>query len=539
MAQVQQRVLAALAAAFLAAPAAARKFYPDDPIRQEPPPLRVEKAKFRKLSDYYDFFLNTFTRPGEYHTRRRRIPAQGVNTLGEVPDGAWYVNRHGARRMSLEELVRGPDTGNPPAMDGPWTVLRAKSEGLTPGLVIEDARGERYWLKFDPHTNPEMATAADVIGSAFFYALGYHVPEYYLVYFRRDQLKVSPQSVFTDALGKRRAMSGRDVEEILLDVPRLPDGRIRAVASRRIPGEELGPFRYHGTRRDDPNDIVPHEHRRELRGLFVFAAWLGHDDARAINTYDSLIEENGLRYIRHYLMDFGSILGSASVKPNSARSGHERLFAWRPAALQLFTLGLWIPRWARAHFPDIPAVGRFEYEIFDPERYKTEYRNPAFENRLPDDTFWAARQVMRFTDEEIRALVRKGQYSDPRAEDWIATCLIRRRDKIGRTYFARVLPLDDIRIEGRRLVFDDLAVRHGFHPPRTYTIAWSRFENEAGRHIPLAGEQGASVPPEALAAAPGEYFAAQIRAEDPSKTVTAYFRKTASGFELVGLDRTW
>ncbi len=539
MAQVQQRLLAALAAAFLAAPVAARRFYPDDPIRQEPAPLRVEKAKSRKLSDYYDFFLNTFTRPGEYQTRRRQIRAQNVNTLGEPPDGAWYVNRHGARRMSLEELIRGPDTGNPPAMNGPWTVLRAKTEGVTPRFAIEDARGERYWLKFDPHTNPEMATAADVIGSASFYALGYHVPEYYLVYFRRDQLRVAPGSVFTDALGKRRAMSAREVEEILLDVPRLPDGRIRAVASRRIPGQELGPFRYQGTRRADPNDIVPHEHRRELRGLFVFAAWLGHDDARAINTYDTLIEEGGLRYIRHYLMDFGSILGSASIKPNSARSGHERLFAWRPAAVQLLTLGLWIPRWARAHFPDIPAVGRFEYEIFDPEHYKTDYRNPAFENRLPDDTFWAARQVMRFTDEEIRALVRKGQYTDPRAEDWIVTCLIRRRDKIGRTYFARVLPLDNIRIEARRLVFDDLAVRYGFHPPRAYTIAWSRFDNEAGRHIPLAGRQRPSVPPEALTAAPGEYFAAEIRAEAPGKTVTAYFRKISSGLELVGLERTW
>ena len=29
----------------------------------------------------------------------------------------------------------------------------------------------------------------------------------------------------------------------------------------------------------------------------------------------------------------------------------------------------------------------------------------AFENRLPDDTFWAAKQVMAFTDEEIRAIV--------------------------------------------------------------------------------------------------------------------------------------
>ena len=85
-------------------------------------------------------------------------------------------------------------------------------------------------------------------------------------------------------------------------------------------------------------------------------------------------------------------------------------------------------------------------------------------NRLPDDTFWAARQVMAFTDEEIRAIVQTGQYSKP-AEDWITATLIERRNRIGRTYFARVLPLDRIRLEGNTLAFDDLGVSSGFAQP--------------------------------------------------------------------------
>ena len=65
------------------------------------------------------------------------------------------------------------------------------------------------------------------------------------------------------------------------------------MASRFIEGKLAGPFNYQGMRSDDPNDIVPHEDRRELRGLGVFAAWLNHHDTRAINSMDSLVVENG------------------------------------------------------------------------------------------------------------------------------------------------------------------------------------------------------------------------------------------------------
>ena len=35
----------------------AQKFYGDDPITKVPPPMNVENVLSRKLSDYYDFFL--------------------------------------------------------------------------------------------------------------------------------------------------------------------------------------------------------------------------------------------------------------------------------------------------------------------------------------------------------------------------------------------------------------------------------------------------------------------------------------------------
>ncbi|MCZ6751328.1 MAG: hypothetical protein O7E51_05800, partial [Acidobacteria bacterium] len=293
------------------------------------------------------------------------------------------------------------------------------------------------------------------------------------------------------------------------------------------------------TRSDDPNDIVPHEHRRDLRGLFVFFAWLGHNDAKSLNSLDTLVEENGVRYIKHYLIDFGASLGSDSFTAKSPRAGNEYLFAWKAATLQAFTLGFYVPRWARAHYPRLSSVGNFESQLFEPERWKTNYPIPAFENRLPGDTFWAAKQVMAFTDGQIRALVRTADNSDPAAEDVLTSHLIARRDKIGRTYFAKVLPLDRFRVTGGRLEFEDLAVKHRLISPRDYAVQWSRFDNETEVKTPLAGETTFALPIQLLEAAVGEYFAAEIRGGDPKKTITVYLRKKADLVEVVGIDRKW
>ena len=539
MAEVPQPVLVMKPARLLlivavAAPLTvdARKFYDDDPLEREPPPLNVESAQPRKLNEYYDFFTHQFGPPGERPSPGNRLPAQGVNTLGEVPDGAWYVTRHYRRPLTLEELQRGPGLGETP--EGDWKVVAAKTEGVSPGFTIEDENRRRFIIKFDPRRNPEMATAADVIGSRFFHALGYHVPEYYIAYFDRDRLTVAPDARITDATGKHRPMSQRDIEQLLVSVEPDPARGYRAVASRFLPGKILGPFRYHGTRRDDPNDVFRHERRRELRGLFVFAAWLGHNDVKALNTLDTLIEDNGVKYIRHYLIDFGASLGSDSFTAKSPRAGAAYMFEWGLAAKQLFSLGLFVPRWARAKYPRLPSVGNFESRLFDPDRWKPNYPIPAFENRLPEDEFWAAKQVMAFRDEEIRAIVQTGAYSDPKSEEWLTTTLIARRDKIGRTYFAKVLPLDRFRLDGDRLDFVDLEVRHGFVAPRRYRFEWFLFDNERETKTPVG--QTAELPPELRRTNEGEYFGVSVSDESGSRTVTVYFRRQAGRNRVVGIE---
>ena len=473
---------------------AADKFYPDDPLQKEPPPRNAAQVKTRNLNQYYDLVENSFAERGERNKQGHIVSAQGVSTLGEPIDAAWYMPRHYFKAMSEEELMRGPGGNNPPSAGGSWTVVSAKSEGISPGFVMTDDKGDRYFVKFDPMTNPEMATGAEMISARFLHALGYHVPDYYLINVTRERLVIAPDVKFLDPQGRTRAMTNRDLDKLLAKVPKNKNGHYRAIASLQLPGKPVGNFKYFGTRRDDPNDVVAHEHRRDLRGLFVFSAWLNHNDSRSINTFDTLVTEGGTQYVRHYLVDFGSTLGSASTHAKEARMGGEYYLDFGPAPKQMATLGLAVPYWARAKFPDNPAVGGFDSAAFRPDQWLPDYPNAAFLNRLPDDEFWAAKQVMAFSDEQIRAIVKVAQFSDPEAEKYVADTIIARRDKIGKAYFSKVVALDRFGIENGKLVFRDLAQEHGMDAQGPLRVAWSRFDNKTQQKTPIPGAQDFQVP---------------------------------------------
>jgi hypothetical protein len=515
----------------------AQKYRADDPLEFDLKPLSIQDAAVRKLSDYYDAVTHTMATPGELNRNRKQpIPAQGVNTLGEPMQGAWWVKRHYYSPFSIEELIAGPGASHAPSMKGRWTVVGAKQEGITPGFVMLDDKQELYFIKFDPRSNPEMATGADHVAMRLVYALGYHVPENYLVEFSPDILTIGKDVKVADRLGRRRSMTEGDLARMLQRVPKTASGLYRATASRAIPGKSIGPYRYFGRRTDDPNDTVLHEHRRDLRGLAVVSAWIDHDDSRAINTYDALADHNGDSFITHYILDLGSALGSGTQRPNSPRSGGEYLFGWKQSAVQLFSLGLAVPSWARASFPDLPSIGLFEYEHFDPTTWVPEYPNPAFLNRLPDDEFWAAKQIMAIRDQEIRAIVRSAHYSDPRAERWLAECLIQRRDKIGRAYYKKVLPLDKFALHDGQLEFKDLAAIAGFDSPAPYAVQWHSLDNSTGAATPIQGAASFTLPTQG-----GPLRLARISSQArPTQTIDVTLRFNAnSSPEIVGIDRRW
>jgi hypothetical protein len=290
------------------------------------------------------------------------------------------------------------------------------------------------------------------VGTAplLFYALGYHTAENHIAYLRREDLVIGEGTRIRDDYGRRRLMTPSDLDVLLGKAARGPDGRYRIIASRGLEGTDLGPFKYYGTRLDDPNDILPHEHRRELRGLRVFCAWLNHDDSRSINTRDFLVEDQGRRIVRHYLLDFGSTLESGSTQARRPRAGNEYIWEGRPTLLSMLTFGFYVRPWIEVKYPDLPSIGRFEATFFEPEKWKPEYPNPAFDNARPDDQFWAARRVMSITDVAIPAVVKAGQYSDKEAESYLAQTLITRRDKIGQLWLNVVLPLVDCQLAAAR-----------------------------------------------------------------------------------------
>lgn len=409
-------------------------------------------------------------------------PADNVNVLDEPPASSWWTPRHFYDEMTLEELAIGPNsrpvTGGAagPDTSAPWVVTSGKFEGAGRGFQIEDARGDRYLIKLDGPQWPELTSSAEVIATKILYAAGYNVPQNTITLFDPEQLRISDEAEIDEGNG-RRPMRREDIEAMLAPYPRRADGRIRAMASKFVEGEPLGPFNFRGRRSDDPNDRVRHEHRRELRGLRVIASWLNDADRRAANTLSVYTDE---QYIKHYLLDMGSTLGANASGIHRPIHGQAYMLDHRIIAEAWLSLGMFQFPWlAYDPQPPYPAVGYFRADVFKPGDWVPTYPNPAFEKMTLRDAFWGAKIVMSFTDEDLAAIVETAHISDPAAEEHLLDVLSARRDKIGRYWFARINPLDRFRITRTlagsepvaaaaepatavpALAFDDLAVVGG------------------------------------------------------------------------------
>jgi len=540
--------MAILAAAGELVRVASPHFYADDPLwADDDMALDASGATPIEDANSYDFVVHTFAAPGD----RRDVRAMNVNTLDEVPDSSWFQNR-ADRDRTVADLVRGPDRVSSISLDG-WVISGGKSTGVQPGFRMTDPQGQLYQIELDPPDNPEMASGAEIIGTALYHAFGYHVVDVYLAELDPSHLVISEQATIWDPReARRRRLTRREIDKVLRRGARQPNGKYRVIVSRFAEGKPLGNFRYYGTRPDDPNDIVPHEHRRELRGARVFAAWLNHDDSRGINSLDMLTADGGRNYIKHYMFDFGSTLGSGTIYVQRHRPGNEYILEWKPGWLTLATLGFYTRPWLHIDYPDDapPAVGRIEATAFTPEQWKPEYPNPAFDNMRPDDAFWAARIVSTLDAASIRAIVEKARYSDPRATKYMTDILMKRREKVLRTWLTAVNPVVDFALSNSgEFTFANAAQQAGVAgPAQGYILQWSRFDNATGAATkvgdPTETVEMSSAAPAALVAdaRAGDYVEVAVAARHPEHAawttpVTVHFRRGADRWDLVGVRR--
>ena len=426
----------------------------------------VPEPQERHVAAVYDNFklaivkpaLRTANVPGHV-AKIYRSPkeAENVSQLDEISDSSWFTNRNFWNPIPADKFSEGPARSDHAPDAGPWIVTKCKTDGVMPGFQIRDQKGDSYLLKFDPPGNLEMSTAADVISSKFLYAAGYNVPENFIVTFDQQVLVPKHDLVCTGSQGQKLSSNLGGISQFLKKLPRTANGQLRAMASRFIDGKIKGPFSYLGVRKDDQNDRIPHEHRRELRGLRMIQAFLNNSDVKQLNTLDAYVEEDGRKFLKHYLIDFGDSLGSSSLRPKNAGDGYHYLFD--PAGIIKTTLTLGMNRRRDSSGQtQYPSIGYIEGATFQPMQWRSNWPNPAFDNMTKRDGYWAAKIVASFTKEQIEAAVRSGQYSDPDAARTLVQILMQRRDRVADYWFRRVAPLDRFRVTSDGLTFVDLAI---------------------------------------------------------------------------------
>jgi hypothetical protein len=544
VARLAPALLCGAIAAGVPATATTPRFHDDDPLLREPETQDASRVQPWTIDLFVDLAINLFGAPGD---RATAVRAQNVNTIDEVPDSSWFTNRVFAHPVTVDAAVRGPAAGAGLA-PGPWTVIAGKETGVAPGFTIADASGERWFVSFDARGYPEAATAAIMVANRIFWALGYWQVENVLTRVHPEQVLIGDTATIRPPSGRTRRMRRADLDAVWRRAQRSDDGTYRAVAARHVPGKPLGGFRFHGTRPDDPNDLVPHEHRRELRALKVFGAWTNLVDMKAGNTLDVLVTERDRTVVRHYLQDVGSTFGTGALAPREFDEGWEHLYEpdllWRRMA----SLGFVLRPWQTVEYEDVPAVGRFEGVVFDPTTWKPRVPTAALRHAQADDLFWAARRVAAFSDPLIRAIVRVGGYSDPDAERHLAEVLIQRRDKIAAAYLPAVNPVVNLALSAdAELTFENAAVNAGVAAaPRGYRVRWGRFDNATGAVAPI-GETvtapgQASHAPAPLPAGAGAFVRVEIEAidsprEEWARPLRGVFRREAAGWRLVGLER--
>ncbi len=487
--------------------------------------------------------------------------AKNINAMDEVPNSSWFTNRIGVRPFTAEEIKQGscPKIMLDPVKDedGAWLIDQGKPNGANPGFRVNIKGVGKFMLKADQAAEGEKATGATAIASRLYHAAGWWTVCDTVVYVPRRLLSLKPGLEYADNSGVSRPFDQAKLDSVLGAAQKRGDD-YRMLASRWLDGRTIGPFKYEETRGDDPNDIIPHEDRRDLRGARMMAAWLGHFDSREQNSMttwmssDPKNKESSPGHTVHWYIDLGDSFGSHWEWDSlNRRINKSYYFDPTDVSLDLLTFGVWQRSWDRAE--ETPGAELFAYfpkDEFDGDDWKGGYPNPAFARMTEQDGAWAARIITRFDDQLVRAAVEVGDYSNPFHSEILAKTLIKRRDAIRRRYFANLSPVADLAVSGSELCATDLARQAKTWPETAFRYSGvvynGRMLDRASKLEPRVGADGrvcVQLPPATNDASlsddhPERYAVVDIQNGVAEGPVRAHLYDLGpKGFKLVGIER--
>lgn len=347
------------------------------------------------------------------HVPGMRMDAVDTNNFDEAADSSWFENRIGRFGPRSGDLAKSM-VGCAPDMGGRLLVRGAVMTPDAPALLIEDSGGSRFVVHFDPFDKPGSVSAPATAAALILWQAGYHVAPQCPVTIDRKSLDIAPGAKL---LGEYKRVA--DLDEVELKKLLGEAGERPAALAMRLPeGRPFGVFAFSNRRYTDHNDRLRHQVRRALRGLRVFAAFVGWVNINTRATLDSFVDAGGAKgYMMHHLFNLTEV-GEA---PKSIK--HSEL-------------------------------GRS-----DP--------NGAFLLMTPRDGFWAAAIIARFDDPAIGAIVSAARFPDAASAGAAAQGLTSRRDALLRYWFGMFSPLTDFAIAdggaggGAEISCTDLAVIAG------------------------------------------------------------------------------
>ena len=536
----------------------------------EPVSVRCEKRPSEKDANHvscapepyvsplaWDAADNTFFRPiSKIFAVDPPKEARNVNAFDEVPDSAWFTNRIGKRKIPLDELVRGackvddmldPDSAKP----GEYVIDQGKPNGASPGFRVKAFGKKKYMFKTDFVKEPERPSAAAAIGAAIYHTVGFNTSCEQIVYVDPKVFELKKGLTVTANDGVTRPFDKAALDKVISEAGKRGDKR-RFQVSAWLGGFLIGPFKYEGTRADDPNDVIPHEDRRDIGGARLVAAWMHHFDAREQNSMDSWMAvdkdnpESSPGWVKHFYLDTSDSLGSLwDWDGISRRMGDSHLLDFEDIGTDFITFGVIERPWERKQITKgMEMFGYFHWKEFDPERWRNEYPNPAFARATEHDNAWMARILSHYDRADIRALVGLGKFTNPAAEDFLTEVLEQRLRKILERYLTRLSPIGEVHIDAAsRLCGTDLARRRAVRPEGEFRYRAVLKSDRGARYVKVdvepEGRVCVTLPHVAIDGGGPAHLTVTIENGVAAAPLEAhvYDRGPSQGYQVVGVSR--